>query len=167
VSHEADVARDQGDSEAVRLYRQALDSFRELGEPWGTASTLLDLGALEQRTGELDGAGAHYREALGLFWRVGHRRGVARVLEALATLAAERDEDEEVLRLAGAAEALRERLGRPPSDPQLETSLTTAVAEARRRLDGALAEAAWRRGQEQTVARLVEEIGSVGTSAQA
>jgi tetratricopeptide (TPR) repeat protein len=170
TSHEADVVRDQaardraprnGDgawSEAVRLYRRALERFRELQEPWGIGSTLADLGRLAQQAGRLDEAEASYREALAQFARVGHQRGVARVLEALATLAGDRGDDARVLWLAGAAGRLRERLGRPPGDRDVEAALDAAVARARERLGGPAAEAAWDRGRGRSLDGLVETL---------
>lgn len=158
TSHEADVARAQNRPEAARLYRRALERFRELEEPWGIGSTLVDLGRLAQEEGRPDEAGASYREALGNFSRVGHQRGVARVLEALATLAAQREDHPRVLWLAGAAERLRERLGRPPTDPDLERALDAAVAEAYERTGVVEGEAARRRGREQPLEELVQTL---------
>ncbi|MFP3939112.1 MAG: protein kinase domain-containing protein [Thermoanaerobaculia bacterium] len=177
TSHEADVVRAQaalsGRSarsgrpgpdarEAARLYRRALERFRDLEEPWGIGSTLVDLGGLAQEAGDLEEAGASYREALEIFARVGHQRGVARVLEALATLAGERGDSARVLWLAGAAGRLRERLGRPPTDPELEVALEGAVARARQSAGERAAEAALARGREEPLDRLVEAICGAG-----
>lgn len=173
TSHEADVVRAQaarsGDDpssgirglhrrEAAQLYRRALEKFRELDEPWGVASTLVDLGGLAQESGDLEDAGASYREALETFARVGHKRGVARVLEVLATLAGNRGEHRRVVWLAGAADKLRERLGRPPSDPDLEVALKSAVSRARDRLGAEDADDAWQQGREELLERVVEAI---------
>jgi hypothetical protein len=83
---------------------------------------------------------------------------VARVLEALATLAGERGDHPEVLRLAGAAEQLRERLGRPPTDRGLEEALAAAVAEAYDRVGSVEGEIARRSGREQPIERLLETL---------
>lgn len=170
TSHEADVVRAQNgqtEAEAARLYERALKRFRELEEPWGVGSTLVDLGGLAQNAGDLDEAESSYREALEIFHRVGHQRGVARVLEALATLAGERDDPTQVLRLAAAARRLRERLGRPPTDPVLEVALDAAVARASQRLGGAEAEAELRRGEAEPMERLVASICRSDTGGQA
>jgi len=167
ISHEADVALDQRDrpeggaeerEEAAQLYRAALARFREIEEPWGIGSALVDLGALAQEAGDLETADDSYREALEMFCRVGHQRGVARVLEALAVLAGERGDHPEVLRLAGAVERLRERLGRPPSDPGLEKALDVAVAGAYDRVGSVEGENARRGGREQPIERLLETL---------
>jgi predicted ATPase len=158
VNHEAAVARDQEDPQAGELYAAALASFQELGEPWGIATTLLDLGSLKHREGKLEEANALYREALGLFCRVGHQRGVARVLEALAALAGAQQEDAQVMRLAGAAEGLRKRLGNPPIDPWIKAALDGAVTNARECLDAEARDRAWERGLEEPVDQLVDEL---------
>ena len=93
-----------------------------------------------------------------MFSRVGHQRGVARVLEALALLAGERGDHPEVLRLAGAAERLRERLGRPPSDLGLVETLDAAVTEAYERIGAVEGDIARRSGRELPVERLVEML---------
>lgn len=160
ISHEADVARAQNLPEAARLYRRALERFRELEESWGIGSTLVDLGRLAQEEGDLDEAGVSYREALGHFARVGHQRGVARVLEALATLAGQTEDHPRVLWLAGAAERLRERLGRPPTDPELARALDAAVAEAYERVGVVEGDEARRRGREQPPGELVGTLTS-------
>ena len=51
LDHQGDVAREQGDAAAARnLYQQALAIFRELGDRWGIAGTLADLGNSGART---------------------------------------------------------------------------------------------------------------------
>jgi hypothetical protein len=73
-----------------------------------------------------------FDEALRLFVSVGHRRGIAMVLEGLANLFARRDDVERVLTFAGAAAVLRQRIGAPPR-PREQLKVDQAVAFARAR----------------------------------
>jgi hypothetical protein len=63
--------------------------------------------------GDYEGARALYRESLGILRPAGEQRGIARVLEGLAGLAAAEDQAERAARLFGAAEALRAAIGAP------------------------------------------------------
>jgi hypothetical protein len=126
----------------------------------------VDLGRLAQRDEDPDRADASYREALARFAQVGHQRGVARVLEALATLAGQQREHERVLWLAGAAERLRERLGRPPVDSDLVRALEAAIAEAYERVGVVEGNAARRQGREQPLERLIERVSRGGGAPQ-
>ncbi len=121
--HEGDVAREQGDLvSAEALYAEALQTFRAVDDSWGTGSALADLGAIARLRGD-GAAGRLYREALASFVKLDHRRGIARVLESLACLAAEGGQSERGIRLLAAATALRERIGAPPVPPADQAEL--------------------------------------------
>jgi len=159
VSHEADVARDQGDPEADALYQRALAAFRELDQPWGTASVLVELAQAAERPGELATSRGRYAEAFTTFWRVGHERGVARVLEGLALVSAREGNDAEALRLAGTAAALRERTGgKRETSSERQGELDAMRTDARDRLGAGTADALWQEGRETPVERLVPEL---------
>ncbi|HXT50011.1 MAG TPA: protein kinase [Thermoanaerobaculia bacterium] len=148
ISHAGEVARELGQlDDAERLCRQGLDTFRALGSAWGIGSSLSDLGALARRRGEHDRARELYREALSQFDLLRHRRGIARLLEALAIGAADGGDAGAVraLTLAGAAAALRQRIGAPLAGEE-KRELEVALAAARAALPAAEAEGAWRRG---------------------
>ena len=74
-----------------------------------------------------------YGESIGMFQELGHKRGIARVLECLAASAAAQSNGEQSLRLAGAAAALRQRLGAPLT-PAEQPKLEKALEFARRTL---------------------------------
>ncbi|WP_407941381.1 tetratricopeptide repeat protein [Nonomuraea cypriaca] len=63
----ADTRLQLGDpAGAVPCYRQALDVFRELGDPYAEASTLAHLGACHHLAGDHATAGEHWRHARAL-----------------------------------------------------------------------------------------------------
>ena len=72
---------------------------------------------------------AAFREALEIFARLGHRRGVARVLEGYACLALAEEQAERALTLAAAAAELRKLISAPLSQAeqsQLDKTLQRA-----------------------------------------
>jgi serine/threonine-protein kinase PknK len=157
LNHQGDVAREKGDFKAARSYcAQSLAVFRQLRDNWGIASALSDLAAHHYDQGDNAEARRMYAESIGLFQSLGHKRGVARVLECLAASAAAQSNAGLALRWAGAAAALRERLGAPlpPADqPRLEKALEFA----RRTLDNATGLAAWMEGWVMPVEQAVRE----------
>jgi predicted ATPase/serine/threonine protein kinase len=156
LNHQADAAREQGDLDAARaLYAQSLAAFRALGDRWGIAGTLDDLGTLARDQGDYAAARASYEESLTIFHDLEHKRGVARVLESFAGCAAGERQPRRALLLAGAAAALREKLGAPlprAEQARLERSLEPA-REALPDRDGA---AVWMEGWAMPAEKAIE-----------
>jgi hypothetical protein len=91
-----------------------------------------------------------------MFQELGHKRGIARALECLAVSAAAQSNAEKSLHLAGAAAALRQRLGAPltlTEQPRLEKALEFA----RRALGNAAGLTAWMEGWAMPIDRAVHE----------
>ncbi|HXY52025.1 MAG TPA: hypothetical protein VEI01_21440 [Terriglobales bacterium] len=63
----------------------------------------------------------HNQQSLRIFQALDHKRGIARLLECFACLAAVQHEGERSLRLAGAAAALRQNIGAPLSPAERAT----------------------------------------------
>jgi predicted ATPase/tRNA A-37 threonylcarbamoyl transferase component Bud32 len=139
------VAREKADLVAARSFcEQSLSEFRQLRDNWGIASTLADLASLRCDQGDNAEARRLYGESIKVFQELGHKRGIARVLECLAVSAAARSNAEQSLHLAGAAAALRQRLG-APLIPNEQPRLEKALEFARRTLGNA-AGTAWMEG---------------------
>jgi predicted ATPase/DNA-binding NarL/FixJ family response regulator len=134
------------DCEARARLEESLAISRTQGAAPQVAQTLADLGGVERAQGSLEAAEALHRESLTIRRDLGLRPGVAHALEGLAGLAATRGQPERALRLAGAADALREATGarRPPVE---RVVLQEDVLQARRALGEAAAEAAWAAGR--------------------
>ena len=146
LNHQGDVARAQGDILAARrVYEQGLAIFRELNDGPGVASSLLDLGRLASEEGAHVRAHSLFAESLRISRQLGRKWDVAGLLEELARSAARQARWERALRLAGAATALRERIGAPLA-PTEKVKLDADLDPARRGLDGADATTAWMRG---------------------
>ena len=146
LNHQGDVAREQDDAvEARALYEQSLTAFRQIPDLWGIAACLGDLGNLAREQHDYAEADALYRESLEMFKKLEHKRGIARLLEAFACAAAEQHEPERALRLAGAAEALRQSIGTPLA-PAEQAKLQRGLEPARQALATAASRTAWLEG---------------------
>jgi tetratricopeptide (TPR) repeat protein len=142
-----DVARDQGDAEAARsLYEESLATFRKLGDRWGNL-------ARDQKNFDL--AHSLYQESMRMFQELDHKRGIARLLECFACLAAAQSCPERSLRLAGAAAALRQTLGAPLT-PGDQIKLERILEPARQALTNAEGSTAWLEGWVLPVGRAVD-----------
>jgi predicted ATPase len=146
LNHQGDVARAQGDVAAARcVYEQGLTIFRERNDGPGVGSSLLDLGRLACEEGAHVRAHALFAESLQISRQLGRRQDVAGVLEEMARSAAQQRNWERALRLAGAATALRQRIGAALA-PTEKVKLDADLDPARRGLPGAAATTAWMRG---------------------
>jgi hypothetical protein len=152
------VARDEGDfAGAQMLYEQGLAIFRALGDYWGIAGTLNDLGNLAREQRQAATAHSLYRESLKVFQALEHKRGIARLLECFACLATAESEPERSLRLAGAAAALRQNIGAPLT-PAEQAKLEALLEPARQALSNTRSATAWLDGWSMPVERAIEEV---------
>jgi tetratricopeptide (TPR) repeat protein len=157
LNHQGDIARDQGDSAAARcLYEQSLATFRKLNDRWGVACSLADLGNLAREQKDYRAADSLYRESIGVFQELEQKRGIARLLEAFASSAAEQSQPERALRLAGAAAALRQRMG-AQSTPAEQAKLEKSLEPARRGLTTSAGGTAWLEGWVMSVDQAIQE----------
>jgi hypothetical protein len=125
------------------------------------------LGYIDCEQGDHLAAYAAYREALEIFAGLGHRRGMARVLEGCACLALARGHAARALKLAAAAAHLRQLISAPL--PQAEQSkLDRTLLPAWKSLSDAEGKGAWEEGSamslEKAVEYSLEESGSATSS---
>jgi tetratricopeptide (TPR) repeat protein len=126
--------------EAVAAWRRAGDRF-QLGDG------LVWLAVVYARVGRQADARSAVLEALELFRTVDSPMGVVSVILGLSYLARWEDRYEDAVRLAGAAESLREQVGgRAPLD-FLAGFIGDPEAEARAHLPEAAAQQAWEQGR--------------------
>jgi non-specific serine/threonine protein kinase len=143
----AHVARLRGEHEqSCALYEESLAVGGALAPRSEVAGTLGYLGNALLRRGDLDRAQARFAESLGICVDIGHRRRLAYALEGLAGVSAARGAMERALRIAGAATALRERIGAPLWPAGL-AALEQRLGPARQRLGPARAAECWAAGR--------------------
>jgi predicted ATPase/class 3 adenylate cyclase len=121
--HRGEIAR------AIDLLTEAEQLDSAAGDRWGIACDANNLGVAHLLDGHPETGKPLVASALRTFVEFGDDDGVAESLEALAGIAAAEDDAFRTLRLASAADALRQRAGIPP------------VAVDRQRLDGWIAQA--------------------------
>jgi predicted ATPase len=146
LNYQGDVAREKADFAAARSRcEESLSAFRQLGDGWGIASALSDLARLSVDQGNNAEARRLYRDSIKIYQELGYNRGIARVLESLAASAAGQSHAEQALHLAGAAAALRRRLGTPLTRAE-QSVLEKALEFSRRTLGNAAGLTAWMEG---------------------
>ena len=165
LNYLGDLVQESVDSDAARsYYEQSLAEFRRLGDSWGIASALCDLARLSAAESKHQDAECLYGDSIRMFQELGHKRGIARVLECFAAGAAAQSRPEQSLRLAGAAAALRQRIG-APLIPVEQSRLEKKLQPARNMLTNAAGLEAWSSGWEMSVEEAVQEaFGNKGTA---
>ncbi len=146
LDYQGDLARELGETETARaLYEQSLSVFRALGDSWGIAGTLADLGNLALERKEYSEARTLFGESLQILQALESKRGIARLLECFARAAAAEHKPERSLRLAGAAAALRQTVGAPPSPAERER-LEKDLEAARQAVNHTAGATSWMEG---------------------
>jgi predicted ATPase len=138
--------RDGRPDDGLPMVEEALDIYRELGNLFAVADTLSGLGSLYRIVGDSHAAGAAQRESLRKFVEVGNPTGIAMVLEEMAMIETIDGRYERALRLAGAAEALKDQTGGGAPAELMRSA--ESLDEARRSLDPETAERAWAEGRD-------------------
>ena len=140
------VAHAEGDlAEARARYEQSLAAVRRSGDKRAVATLLRNLGMVDVDEGQVAVAWSRFEESAALVRHLRDLAGTAMLLDGLAALAATQDQSGRALRLAGAAAALREALGK--SHPHnLRDWLERKLAPARAALGTDAAAAAWAEG---------------------
>jgi len=156
INQQGDIAREQGDLDrATAFYYRALMAFRESGDRWGYARSLTDLGQVYCEQSQHETAREAYREALEIFAELGHKRGVARALDGVACLSAQRGNPARALKLAAAAQHLRDILGARPH-PTEQSKLDQHLALAWKSLNDAEGKTAWNEGLAMSMEKAIQ-----------
>ncbi len=100
--------------EARATFEEALAAFRALDDPYWVAFLERIVGGIDRYEGDHDAAETRLRSSLSLAGQHDHLVIVASAIYALADLAVARGQHDRALRLVGASEALRDRVGQPP-----------------------------------------------------
>jgi predicted ATPase len=146
-----------GDGGAARdALEEAVGLLRASGDRFGLANALYDYGRALAADGERDPGRQALREALDLHAAAGDMSGVAFVLDAMSGLAAEEGQPRRAVRLAGAADAMREALGaRAPSSIVGEWDVRAAVHDQLRDEEVG---AAWDEGRRMDLERVLNDV---------
>jgi predicted ATPase/class 3 adenylate cyclase len=132
--------------EGLPMVEEALAIYRDLGNLFAVADSLSGLGSFYRIVGDSAAATAAQRESLEKFVQVGNPTGIAMVLEEMAMIETIDGRYERALRLAGAADALKDQTGGGAPAELMRSA--ESFEEARRNLDPETAERAWDEGRE-------------------
>ena len=106
------LASTQGDiGECIHLHERCLTTYRELGDRWGTAVTLVSLGSQYVSSRQFDGARSALEESLRIWRELGDQAGFARSLSNLAYVARSQGRFDESRGLYQQAASLFEQMG--------------------------------------------------------
>jgi predicted ATPase len=103
---------------AQKVFEETLALCRELDNRYGLSFVLNNLSLVALAEGAYERVPPLLRESLSLARELGSREKIGCVLETLASLASARDDARTAARLFGAAEALRDTIGVPMSNPE-------------------------------------------------
>jgi hypothetical protein len=109
------------------------------------ARSATDLGYLACDQDDFATAHSFFGEALAIFQKLEHKRGIAKVLEGFAYLAVHQNNPERALTLVGAASVLRQIIGAPRRRGE-EAKLDAALAAAWKNGGSPAARATWAAG---------------------
>ena len=132
--------------EALPMVEESLSIFRELGNKFAMADSLSGLGSFYRIIGDGDASCEAHRQALEIFAEVGNPLGIAMVIEEMAMVETMDGRHERALRLAAAAEALKDQIGGGAPAELMRSEET--FEQSRKSLDPETAERAWAEGLE-------------------
>jgi len=146
LHHLALIAEDERDFVAARaLYEESLTAWQADGDGYGAARALLRLACTATTQGDYPAAHSYLARTLALMRQMYDNDGIALALEQAARLAAAEWQPTRALRLAGAATALRERIG-VPMPPSVAADLEVALSPSIERLGTTVATATFSEG---------------------
>jgi predicted ATPase/DNA-binding XRE family transcriptional regulator len=145
-----------GDERAARVLEESRDLYLELGDQHFAARSDLYLGYAALIQGELGAALSSIRASLIAFWELDDLWGATEALEGVAAIAAKRGTGLQAVRIAGAADALREAVNiRPfPADHAL---LERLLAGLRSEMDDVAWATSWDAGRAMALDETVDE----------
>jgi DNA-binding CsgD family transcriptional regulator len=132
----------------------ALQLFQEVGDDWGSAQALANLGHVKLGLGDRSGASVAFRSALEVWRALGNTVDISECLEGIAAVVID-DHPRRAAQLLGAAEVLRQRSGAPIAAVE-RWRYAQLVSHVRRRLRDDTFVAAWQAGRHLSMDRAVD-----------
>jgi tetratricopeptide (TPR) repeat protein len=146
LSTKSELLREMGDLDGARTACEtALAQFRDAGYLHGVGRTLGDLARIAMDRGDRETSQAFYSDAIDVYRKLDHRRGLVQVFEALAVSAASEGRPRRCLKLAGAAAALRQA-GSLVASAAERSRIDPCVQGSRASLGPTAGAAAWMEG---------------------
>ncbi len=158
------MAKFRGDYAEARLQYAACEPiFREMGDRHRVNMVRSELAHIERYQGHYEKAEAMYRETLPEWQRIGHRAAIAHQLECLAAIAIFREQGKRAAHLFGAAEALREKIKIPMTQPESQ-EYERVIASLREGMDKDAFASAWAEGRAMSMEQAIQYALEVTTT---
>jgi len=146
----------QGNYETAKtLFEDGLNIFKRLRNKNFQLVMTSELGHLARHTGDLNQAMKIYSETIIGWQDLGHRAAIANQLECFAFIAITEEEPQRALKLLGAAEALREKIGSPMANYEV-MEYDKEVAQLRAMLPEEGFNTPWAEGKSMTMEQAIQ-----------
>jgi tetratricopeptide (TPR) repeat protein len=146
----------QGNYEtSTTLFEDGLSIFKRLRSKNFQLVMTSELGHIARHTGDLDRAKKIYSETIMGWQDLGHRAAIANQLECFAFVAIAEGEPQRAIKLLGAAEALREKIGSPMASYEV-MEYHKEVAQLRTMLAETDFNAFWAEGRAMTMEQAIQ-----------
>jgi predicted ATPase/transcriptional regulator with XRE-family HTH domain len=140
---------------AKQLLEDGLTVFRRLRNKNFQLVIASELGHIARHTGDLDQAKKIYAETIKGWQDFGNRSAIANQLECFAFVAIAEEEPQRALKLLGAAEGLREKIGSPMASYEV-MEYDKEVAQLRAMLNELEVNALWAEGRSMTMEQAIQ-----------
>ena len=140
---------------ARKKFNLAMQIMQELGSKRNVVMIQSDLAHILRYEGNYSGAMASYRGTIQEWQRIGHRAAVAHQLESIAFISKALEQADKALRLLGAAEALREKIGIDMTSQERE-AYEKEVADLKVNMDEKEFTSLWTEGRSMTMGEAIE-----------
>ncbi|MCX6059410.1 MAG: hypothetical protein NTW69_14815 [Chloroflexi bacterium] len=140
---------------AKTLFEDALNIFKRLRNKNFQLVMMSELGHIARDTRDLNQAKKIYNETIIGWQDLGHRPAIANQLECFAFIAITEEEPQRALKLLGAAEALREKIGSPMANYEV-MAYDKEVAQLRAMLVETEFNKLWADGKSMTMERAIQ-----------
>jgi predicted ATPase/class 3 adenylate cyclase len=141
--------------EARAFFEKSMLTYQDVGAHFNVLLNKSNLAHLERQFGHNQQALERYRETIVGFRDVGQLGGVAHQLECFGFLALAGNRNERALKLFGAADALREKVGSPMTSEE-QTYFEEQIRALRQKLEAGQFDRIWTNGRALTMEQALE-----------
>jgi predicted ATPase/class 3 adenylate cyclase len=150
------IASQRGDYDQARLhFQESVRIYDEIGAAFNVVLEKSNLAHLERGLGNYAQALEYYRETITAFRDMGQIGAIAHQLECFGFIALAQDQNERALLLFAAANALREKRGRPMT-PDEQVHFDEQLESLRAKMDLALFNSLWSQGHAMSVEQAIQ-----------
>lgn len=142
-------------AEARAHFKESISIYQEIGSTFNVILEKSNLAHLERKFGNYTDALEYYRETISAFRDIGQMGAVAHQLECFGFIALAQNQNEHALLLFAAANALREKRGRPMT-PEEQIHFDEQLKILRTRIDLMKFDTLWSQGHAMTMEQAIE-----------